>query len=256
MKSINRSALSIAVTLLVSVTAAQAQVVRIDEAAFNAQAGLITFSEKALGSVNPVYTAAEYGGSVGAPTVSFGGFFTGQSLGTVLTCPTGAAVTGCVTGLPTGVLSLSGLSPLTSIVGDGSNPTSPVLSGTPLFNGPVSILFDRDMAGVGLDGGYFNSIGGTAITAFARDGSVIGSVSNTTTGIEFLGLVTADGSQRIAGLQYTLVGAEPAGFAIDNLRFGLAGQVVVPVPEPESYAMMVAGLGVLGMVARRRRRQG
>lgn len=42
MKSINRSALSIAVTLLVSVTAAQAQVVRIDEAAFNAQAGLIT----------------------------------------------------------------------------------------------------------------------------------------------------------------------------------------------------------------------
>ena len=85
---------------------------------------------------------------------------------------------------------------------------------------------------------------------------MIGSVSNTTTGIEFLGLVTADGSQRIAGLQYTLVGAEPAGFAIDNLRFGLAGQVVVPVPEPESYAMMVAGLGVLGMVARRRRRQG
>lgn len=38
------------------------------------------------------------------------------------------------------------------------------------------------------------------------------------------------------------------GLAIDNLSL-----TVTPVPEPETYAMLVAGLAVLGAVARRRR---
>ncbi len=29
--------------------------------------------------------------------------------------------------------------------------------------------------------------------------------------------------------------------------------IAAPVPEPESYALMLAGLGVMGFVARRRR---
>jgi hypothetical protein len=32
------------------------------------------------------------------------------------------------------------------------------------------------------------------------------------------------------------------------------GATIVPVPEPESYAMLLAGLGLLGVVARRRAR--
>jgi hypothetical protein len=30
---------------------------------------------------------------------------------------------------------------------------------------------------------------------------------------------------------------------------------LAPVPEPETYAMMLAGLGLLGLTARRRRRK-
>lgn len=232
----------------------QAAIVKIGAGAFTAAAGLITFSEFAIGTVNPTYSAAAYGGGVGAPTVTFGGFFDGQSLGGNV-CGLGAAETGCVIGNPTNSLALDPTSPNAFITQDGANPTSPVLSGSPQFNGPIAILFSNDQAGVGLDGGFFNAIGGTAITAFARDGSLLGSVANEALGIEFLGLVTADGTAQIAGLLFSLVGAEPAGFGIDNLRFGLAGQVVVPgaVPEPGSLALL--GLGVAGLIAVSRRRK-
>jgi F0F1-type ATP synthase membrane subunit c/vacuolar-type H+-ATPase subunit K len=115
----------------------------------------------------------------------------------------------------------------------------------------VSVKFDTDLAGVGLDGGYFNAIGGTAIKAFARDGSLLGKVTNQSTGIEFLGLTTQDGSEQIAGLQFSLVGREPAGYAIDNLTFAQEGQVLPPngasVPEPTTAigAGLAFGLAAL-----------
>ena len=232
-------------------------IINIPIGSFQPGAGLITFSELALGTVNPVYTPAMYGGGAGSPTVTFGGFFTGQSLGNAGNCPAGAALTGCVVGTPTGILSLDQSSPATRIVSDGANPTSPVLSGSPTFNGPVSILFSTLQAGVGLDGGFFNAVNSTGITAFDINGNVIGTVSNQGLGIEFLGLVTADQSATIAGLQFHLVGPEPAGFAVDNIRFGVGSQIVVPpqggVPEPATWAMMIAGLGLTGAALRRRR---
>lgn len=220
----------------------------------NAGSGLITFSEKALGTVNPTYLPGDYGGGAGSPTVTFEGYFAGQSMGVAATCPAGAILSGCVVGAPTGPLALDAAAPNTSIVSDGAAPTSPVLSGTPTFNGPIAILFDVDVAGVGLSGGFFNAVGGTAIKAFKRDGTLLGSVTNTGLGIEFLGLVTDDGSESIAGLLFSLVGAEPFGFGIDNVRFGKTDQVIRPpgVPEPASLALL--GIGLLGFAARRRMR--
>jgi hypothetical protein len=238
-------------------TTASAAVIRIDESAFIAGSGLITFSEFAAGTVNPTYAPSAYGGGAGAPTVTFDGYFTGQSAGSSspASCPAGAAVSGCVLGNPTGPLSLAAASPDTFITTDGSNPTSPVLSGTPQFNGSIAILFSTPQAGVGLDGGFFDAIGGTAITAYDSAGNVLGSVTNSGTGIEFLGLVTDNGAATISGLLFSLVGSEPAGFAIDNLRFGGQGQVTpgpTPVPEPATAALF--GAGLLGMMMVRRRK--
>jgi hypothetical protein len=237
---------------------AEAAVIRIDETSFVAGSGLITFTEPGfpLGTVNPTYTPADYGGEAGAPTVNFGGFFAGQSLGDAGGCPSGAALSGCVVGSPSGPLALDPASPDAFITTDGAFPTSPTLSGTPQFNGPISLLFDVDVAGVGLEGGYFDAIGGTAITAYDRDGNVLGSVLNEGLDIEFLGLITDDGTAQIAGLQFSLVGSEPAGFNIDNVRFGREGEVVIPepepVPEPATLLLLGAGLAGLGLTKRRR----
>jgi hypothetical protein len=243
----------LALAILVPTTASAA-IVRVDEGDFTATAGLITFSEYALGTANPTYAPADYGGGAGAPTVTFDGYFTGQSLSATpgVDCP-GAAATACVVGSPTGPLSLDAAAPNTFIVGDGANPTSPVLSGSPTFNGPIAVLFDVDQFGVGFDAGFFDAVGSTGITAFARDGTLLGTVSNTGLGIEFLGLVSTDVG--IAGVFLDLVGTEPAGFAIDNLRFGLRGDVVIPtIPEPSTWAMMLLGFGAVGGFLRNRRR--
>jgi PEP-CTERM motif len=246
---------AIAGVALVAIGAqANAGIIQVTAANFVAGAGLITFSEFALGTVNPTYLPANYGGGVGSPTVTFDGFFTGQTLSATpgVDCP-GAAATACVVGNPTNPLSLNAASPNTSIVNDGANPTSPVLSGSPIFNGPIAVLFNVDVAGVGFDAGFFDAVGSTGITAFARDGTLLGTIVNSITGIQFLGLVTDNGLAQIAGVFLDLVGSEPAGFAIDNLRFGIAGQVEVPnIPEPLTLALLGTGIVGLGLLRRRR----
>lgn len=244
-----------AVTAIAVVTGsvASAAVVRVDEADFNAGAGLITFSEFALNTVNPTYAPGDYGGDANSPTVSFGGFFEGQSLSAnpAVDCP-GAAASACVVGTPNAGLALDAASPDTFITNDGANPTSPVLSGSPTFNGPIAVLFSEDQFGVGFDAGFFNADGSTGITAFARDGSILGTVSNIGQGIEFLGLVSQNAD--IAGVFLDLVGAEPAGFAIDNLRFGVRGQVNPgQVPLPASSLLLIGGMGAFAAMRRRKK---
>lgn len=260
------SALALAGTLTVHTSDAQAAVVRVDEANFNAGAGLITFSEPGfpIGTFNPTYNPSDYGGGAGSPTVTTGGFFLGQSLSgnAAIDCP-GAAATACVVGAPSGPLSLDPSSPQTFITSDSATPTSPTLTGAPRFNGPVALLFSEDQLAVGFTAGFFDAALSTGITAFSRDGSLLGTVSNVGTGIEFLGLVSANGNSEIAGVFLDLVGAEPFGFNIDNVRFGVAGQIIVPpgvpggdpnvIPLPAGLPLLLAGLGAFGIISRRRK---
>ena len=230
----------------------QASIIKIDESAFKPNAGLITFSEFDINTSDPFYSPSDYGGSANSPFVSFGGFFLGQRLGTSSECPLGSVLTGCVVGLPKDTLALDLTSSVTRIVRDGSNPTSPVLSGSPIFNGPISILFSIDIAGVGLDGGFFDAIGGTAITAFDRSGNIIGTVKNEKLGIEFLGLITSNSQNKIAGLQFHLVGAEPAGFGIDNLRFGTSEQIIDPNPVSTPTSIMLFSMSLVALGLRKK----
>lgn len=224
-----------------------AGVIRVSASDFVAGSGQITFSEFGLGTQNPTYQPATYGGGVDSPIVTFGGWFQGQRLSLTpgIDCP-GAAPTACVVGNPVGPLALDANALQTFISGDGANPTSPVLSGSPQFNGPIAVLFNTDQSGVGFDGGFFDAVGSTGITAFARDGSLLGTVRNTGLGVEFLGLVANTNSPQIAGVFLDLIGNEPAGFAIDNLRFGQ-----VNVPEPSTLYLL--GVGGLVVVVFRRR---
>jgi hypothetical protein len=74
-------------------------------------------------------------------------------------------------------------------------------------------------------GGYFNTERSTAIQVYDRRGNLIGGVENIGTGMEYLALVTQDGRNRIAGLQFSLVGDELAGYGIDDLSFAYAEQI-------------------------------
>lgn len=111
----------------------------------------------------------------------------------------------------------------TFITTDGSNPTSPVLSGSPRFFGPITGQFvDRQANGIvptsiqkfSLDAGYFDAVGSVRLTWYDREGKKIGQKVNSGQGIQKL---VGEGGD-ISRFTIEAFADEPAGFAIDNLR--------------------------------------
>jgi hypothetical protein len=85
---------------------------------------------------------------------------------------------------------------------------------------------------------FQSAINTSAYTQITFNGGVV-PVGATAAFIEF--------SQAIGPIGGDLIGGK---VLIDDINL----RVATPVPEPESYAMMLAGLGVIGFIARRRRR--
>jgi hypothetical protein len=236
--------LSVAAVCLLASAPAHATLVDLGPGSFTPAAPVITFSEVPLGTNNPVYSFVALPG-LGNVTVSFRGNFLGQAQG-------GGYPVTLIDSTPSNPLTLD-LSSTAYTTNDGANPTSPVLSGTPIFNGPVSVLFSSPVAGVGLTGGYFDGISGTTIEAYDALGNVLGSITNSQLGLEFYGLADSSGQNVISGISFFITGSEPAGFAIDNLTFGAGGQIHDLVPEPVTMAGMLLGVSsLIGYVRRRR----
>ena len=239
-----RKSLAVAVVSALVVSAsAGAQLVRIGPGSFTPGATVITFSEQPGGTINPVYSFTG-GPDLGNVTVSFAGAFTGQTV-------TGGFPS-TLNGSPANPLSLN-TAYQTFITTDSDNPTSPVLSGDPTFNGPIVMFFSTPVAAVSLDGGYFNTVGATTITGFDVLGNSLGSFTNSILGIETYGFADASGNNVISGLAFYITGNEPAGFAIDNVTFG-AASVVRITPEPATMTLFATGLLGVFAAARRRRR--
>jgi hypothetical protein len=229
---------------------ASASLVDLGPGSFTALAPVITYdtTESPLGTVDPSITLAA--GSLGNVTVSSAGSFVGQ---TVYAIHSGV---NSISGTPTGPLTLNtgaGGATVSTVNDSAPGATSPVLAGTPTFNGPISILFSTPVAAVGLKGGYFDAIGSTEIQAFDVNGNSLGSIFNSVLGFQFYGLADSTGAEDIAGISFYINGTEPAGFEIDNLTFGAAEQVIIPsAPDTGSTVALLLG-SVLGLALFQRR---
>jgi hypothetical protein len=119
----------------------------------------------------------------------------------------------------------------------------------------ASITFDAFTPGVQAVGGNFfgsdiNGVflqGSISLTATDTSGAVSQTIVDATT-TSFLGFVStgAMSSLTVASVQPGTGSLWPT---VDNLTLAIAS----PVPEAENYAMLLAGLSMVGLVARRRR---
>jgi hypothetical protein len=107
------------------------------------------------------------------------------------------------------------------ITSDGANPTSPVLSGEPTFEGPVVGHFvipgtntPTTVNLLQLDAGYIDNPGSVEIVAHLSNGQTRTAVADHL-GIDQISMAT----RGIQSFTVQAVSAEEAGFAIDNLGF-------------------------------------
>jgi hypothetical protein len=108
-----------------------------------------------------------------------------------------------------------------------------------------SIADPGSLAGnvVAINFGTYN-IQGLTVTLQDASFAVIGSDNNPADGFSFGSLAAGNYALNVLGFATGSQGGFYSG--------GLIAQTA-PIPEPETYALMLAGLGIVGFIARRRR---
>lgn len=107
----------------------------------------------------------------------------------------------------------------------------------------VGIVWTDGGAGTSITFSAFGANGGLLFT-HTENGFADSSNNGETAEDRFFGVKNA------AGVSAILISNISGGIEVDHLQYGLAAAV----PEPQTYALMLAGLGAVGWMARRRRR--
>ncbi len=155
------------------------------------------------------------------------------------------------------------LSPLVSIASyDSVNPGlsqggNDAYKATVTFGVSTAGVWDfRSGVDFGLGGAMF--LDGVAQTFKTNDMWWAGNYSNPTQFLSFSSaLAVGNHTLTIYGVEWCCSGAQQAQFKAPTsnsfVSFSNQDGLVSAVPEPESYAMMLAGLGLMGTIARRRK---
>jgi len=134
---------------------------------------------------------------------------------------------------------------------DGVAPGSNYLTAGPVAGSPAPLTF----SGAGVD--YVSFLWGSPDLFNSLTVNSTGSAGQVFTA-NSLGFPVTNGDQSFnQSVQFTaLAGAKITSlvFSSTDNAFESANFSITPIPEPETYALMMAGLGVMGFVARRRRK--
>jgi hypothetical protein len=130
---------------------------------------------------------------------------------------------------------------VSSAIPNGSATLStPDLTSVSLYWGSIDTYNSVDVL---LSGGGFFHIGGAAFPP--ANGDQLGASTNRRV------FFTAEGSELITGLRFNSSGV---AFELDDIYGNLAGGGTgSDVPEPQSWMLMIAGFGMVGLATRRRR---
>lgn len=184
--------------------------------------------------VNIDLGAAVSGTSIVAPGGSFAQTFAGQSV----------AGTG-ISGSPSGPLALAPAGTIEVAYWDsGVSPASNSLLSQPGNAAPLSLLLDSIADSISWTMGFGNG-GSIAVDLFGDDGSLVNTASFSS--LSGYSVFSISGLGSFAGLTFR-DNNDGAGLRFQNFSYNS----VAPVPEPETYAMLLVGLGLLGFMARRR----
>ena len=119
------------------------------------------------------------------------------------------------------------------ITTDSSNPSSPVLSGQPLFAGPITASFvsPSDSSKIAatqtltFQAGFFDQLGSTSISYFDVNHVLLSTVTNSALGIESFTAPAGTAS-------FSVTTADDAGYAIDNMSYTLGPSSALAIATP------------------------
>ncbi|MBP0019501.1 MAG: hypothetical protein J7647_18360 [Cyanobacteria bacterium SBLK] len=180
----------------------------------------IAFDEYPANTPSPVYSPDTYDANTSAPTVTFRAFFKGQdyALNPDEDC-NGASEFGCIVKSPSSPLTLDNSAYVRSVNIGVDNQASKGRVLTTQNNSAYSILFDKDVASVGVSVLALDVEGSVRVRVFDRQGNLLQETTNQNTGKEFFGFGSNNDTDKIAGMQLSLANPEPEGFKIENLSF-------------------------------------